>query len=266
MVTVRRGELGGQPVVWREAATPPGRTPVVYVHGVPTSSRIWEPLLELTGGFAPDMCGFGESAKRGDHVYDPPFFADWLDRFLADRGLDRVRLVVQDWGVGWGLVWAQRAPERIERLVVIDGVPLLPGYRWHRIARAWRTPVLGELFMGVGTNRFVVRRETRGPDWFVDSVTRGFDQGTQRAILRLYRSADPARLVQWGSRLDTITCPALVLWGERDPYMPPRIAQAYADALGGPAEVRVKTGLRHWPWLDDPQIPREICGWLDGGS
>ena len=53
-----------------------------------------------------------------------------------------------------GLALAQRFPERIERLVVFTCVPLLPGYRWHRVARGWRTPLIGELLMGF-THRLV---------------------------------------------------------------------------------------------------------------
>ena len=49
-----------------------------------------------------------------------------------------MRLVVHDWGVV-GLLWAMRHPERVERLVVMNAVPFLPGYRWHRTARIWRT-------------------------------------------------------------------------------------------------------------------------------
>ena len=35
---------------------------------------------------------------------------------------------MHDWGIV-GLALAQRAPERVERIVAIDAVPLLPGYR-----------------------------------------------------------------------------------------------------------------------------------------
>ena len=38
--------------------------------------------------------------------------------------------------------------ERVERLVVMNAVPFLPGYRWHRAARVWRTRGVGELLMG----------------------------------------------------------------------------------------------------------------------
>ena len=41
----------------------------------------------------------------------------------------------------------------VERLVVMNAVPFLPGYRWHPMARIWRAPLLGELFMGSITRR-----------------------------------------------------------------------------------------------------------------
>jgi pimeloyl-ACP methyl ester carboxylesterase len=45
-----------------------------------------------------------------------------------------------------------------------------------------------------------------------------------------------------------------VLWGERDPYIDPRFAHAYAEALGAGAEARVIDGAGHWPWLDAPDV------------
>ena len=155
---------------------------------MPDSSELWTPFLERAGGVAPDLPGFGRSAKRGDLDYSIEGYADWLERFCELAGLDRMRLVMHDWGVV-GLAFAQRAPERVERIVAIDTVPLLPGYRWHWIARAWRTPVLGEVAMGLAVGP-VVRRLL--PAGRAPGVLEHFDPGTQRAILRLYR-CEPAR-------------------------------------------------------------------------
>ena len=88
-----------------------------------------------------------------------------------------------------------------------------PGYRWHRLARIWRAPLAGELFMGMST-RWGRKRSPRGhggagagSDEFVDRVWNHFDHGTQRAILKLYRSAPPRRCSQRaGERLGEIRC------------------------------------------------------------
>jgi pimeloyl-ACP methyl ester carboxylesterase len=243
-------QLDGQPVFWRSADVVDGGSPIVYVHGVPTNADLWTPFLERTGGIAVDLPGFGRSGKRGDLDYSVPGYSHFLERFLDLLEIDAVRLVVEDWGSAV-LGWAQREPERVERLVVIDAVPLLPGYRWHRFARAWRTPVLGELVMG-GSYRPVLRRLLPAP--LVDLVADYLDQGTQRAILKLYRWADPALLAAAGSDLEAIDAPALVVWGERDPYIPPSFAGAWAAALGGEVEVVTLPDAGHWPWLDRPDV------------
>lgn len=260
--------LAGEPVFWLEADGD-SDVPVLYVHGVPTSADDWRPFLARTGGIAPDLPGFGRSGKRGDGDYTMHRYGPWLRTFLDARGIDRVKLVVHDWGAV-GLLFAQAAPERVERLVVVNAVPFLPGYEWHRVARAWRARGVGELVMG-SVNRFSVRWLTReanvtpGPmpaEWRA-RVLEQFDLGTQRAILRLYRSADPEALVAAGRELGAITCPALVVWGGRDPYLPARFGAGYAAALGD-AELLAVDDAGHWPWLDRPELVETIAAFLEG--
>ncbi|HYF28260.1 MAG TPA: alpha/beta hydrolase, partial [Baekduia sp.] len=213
-VREREEVLDGQPVRWFEADGEPGRAPVLYLHGVPMSGREWRAFLEVTGGLAPDLPGFGRSGKRADLPYDLPFYAGWIQRFLEQRGVQRVRLVAHDWGVGLGLAWAQERPDAVERLVLADGAPLLPGYRWHRLARLWRTPLVGELVMGASTpwtlrqlSRHANRRRGPMPPEWQEIVQEGWDLGTERAILRLYRSSPPEALERAGARLGELRCP-----------------------------------------------------------
>jgi pimeloyl-ACP methyl ester carboxylesterase len=255
VIETHHDELDGLPVVWRSA--PCGDPPILYLHGVPDHSELWTPFLERTGGIAPDLPGFGASAKRGDLDYSIGGYASWLERFCALARLDRVRLVMHDWGVV-GLAFAQRAPERVERIVAIDAVPLLPGYRWHPIARVWRTPLLGEAAMGMAI-RPVVRRLL--PAGRAEPVLSAFDPGTQRAILRLYRSSPPEVLAGAGRDLGTIAAPALVLHGAHDRYIPARFADGLAAALGD-GHVEHVAGAGHWPWLDRPELVERVAAFL----
>jgi pimeloyl-ACP methyl ester carboxylesterase len=256
-ISEQQGTLDGQPTFWLQAP-PAGATPVVYLHGVPTSSEDWRPFLERTGGFAPDLPGFGRAGKRGDLPCTIDFYDGWLERFLDQQGIDRFSLLVHDWGVV-GLATAQRLPGRVERLVVMDCPPLLPGYRWHWVARLWRTPLLGEATMGLLTRptlRLLLRLGFTGkvPPSFVDDIARFLDGGTQRSILKLYRSSPPDVLAAAGARLGELTCPALVVWGDKDPYVGPRWAEAFAAALGGEADVVHLPDAGHWPWHDRPDV------------
>ena len=212
--------------------------PTVFVHGVPTHSEDWQPFLErITGpALAFDLPGFGRSARPSPAEFDYSMdgLAKFTTRFLQRMAVEDHSLVVHDWG-SVALIGAQEEPERIRSLVIINAVVLLPGYRWHRTARIWRTRGLGELSTRIRSRRLLDYglRESRG-DWsrhdpaFIDMIFDHLDRGTFEAILRLYRSAPPDRLAAAGERLGAITAPALVVWGGRDRYLPARFGPAYA--------------------------------------
>jgi pimeloyl-ACP methyl ester carboxylesterase len=262
-------EIDDQPIRWLTA--PGGDPPVLYLHGVPDAAELWAPFLERTGGLAPDWPGFGRSAKRADFDYSIAGYDAWLERFLDHVGVDRFRLVMHDWG-SLGLALAQRMPERVERLVLINAVPFLPGYRWHRTARIWRRRWAGELFMGA-TRKAFMRWSSREanvtpgplPEEVIERWWRDFDQGTQRAILRLYRASPEDVLAAAGARLGAVDCPSLVVWGEQDPYLPTWLAGAYAEVLPV-ADARLVPGAGHWPWLDAPGVTDDVCRFLTGNG
>jgi pimeloyl-ACP methyl ester carboxylesterase len=258
--------IDGSPAFYRYA--PVSGVPALYLHGVPTSSDDWTDFLTRTGGLAPDLPGFGRSGKAGNLDYSLEGLADFVERLLAELDVDRVDLVGHDWGAGAGLVFAQRAPKRVRRIALLNALPLLEGFHWHRLARAWRTPVVGELLMGT-VNRWLLGRTLRGgsaredawSDGRLDAVWKQFDQGTQRAILRLYRDADEPRLAAAGAQLGQLNCPTLVLWGGRDPWLGAELADAYANRLStATAEVFEDAG--HWPWLDRAELVERVTSFL----
>jgi pimeloyl-ACP methyl ester carboxylesterase len=52
------------------------------------------------------------------------------------------------------------------------------------------------------------------------------------------------------------------VWGARDPYIPASFAHAYADALPD-ATTLVLEDAGHWPWLQDPELVREVSSWIN---
>lgn len=259
--------LGQSPVFYRSA--PAAGVPPLFLHGVPTSSDDWYPLLERTGGIAPDLIGFGRSAKAGNLDYAIDGHADFIEQLLDVLGVDRVKLVAHDWGAGGGLVFAQRHPERIDRIVLCNALPLLDGFRWRGLARVWRRPVLGELVMGSVNRRLLSRHLRQGcvrdDAWTparIAEVWEQFDQGTQRAILRLHRATGEADLARAGAHLDRLELPALVVWGARDPWLPAELGAAYAARLPH-AELVPVADAGHWPWLEQPSVAERIAMFLD---
>jgi pimeloyl-ACP methyl ester carboxylesterase len=246
--------------------------PTVFVHGVPVHSEDWMPFLERMSGpaLALDLPGFGRSERPSPDGFDYSMYgqAAFVKRFLQRMAVEEYSLVVHDWG-GLALITAQEEPARIRRLVAMNCVPFLPGYRWHRTARIWQTRGLGELSTRLWTRRLaaLALRESRG-DWsrhdpaFVDMIWDHLDRGTFDAILRLYRSASPERLEAAGRDLDEIEAPALVVWAGRDRYISPRFGRAYAERFPN-AELLELPRAGHWPWIDAPEVVERVIGFLE---
>ena len=261
-------ELDGQPVFLRRAGDDPA--PILYLHGLPTSADDWSGLLELGGGIAVDLPGFGRSGKRGDLDYSLSGHVAFVERLLQELGIGEVRLCLHDWGAAVGLAWAMTQPERVRRLVVVNGVPLLHGFRWRGWARAIRAPVIGAVAVGSGYKpvvRVLSRRASAPgatmPKDFQASVVRHLDLGTERALLRLLRSADPGLLAEAGAQLGRIGAPALVLAGASDPWIAPRFAAGYAATLGD-ATLETIDDAGHWPWIERPEVGERMIDHLAG--
>jgi pimeloyl-ACP methyl ester carboxylesterase len=186
--------LDESPVFYRDAEAP--GVPRLYLHGIPTSSDDWLEFLDRTGGIAPDLLGFGRSGKGGHLDYSLTGLADFVEDFLALLEVEEAQIVGHDWGAAVGLTFAARHPDRVRELVLCDPPPLIEGFEWPRLLRLWRMRGVGELLMGATSRALLARTLRRGsvqsnawPDARIATVWSQFDQGTQRAILRLVRSA-----------------------------------------------------------------------------
>jgi len=243
--------------------------PAVFAHGNPGNSDDWLPFMERMQGpaFSFDFPGWGRSG-RPRHGNTMHGLARFFDRLLAAAEIESHSLVVHDWGAV-ALLAAQRQPQRLERLVVINTVPLLPGYHWHFVARVWRRRGLGWTARPPRP-RFVLERSLRlakgdrgpMPRELVDSIYDHWDRGTARAILALYRSAPEPALAAAGTGLGRLSCPALVVWGGRDPYIGRRFGSQHAAALPD-AELVELPAAGHWPWIDDPAVVERVVGFLE---
>jgi pimeloyl-ACP methyl ester carboxylesterase len=233
----------------------------VFVHGNPGSRRDWDDLLVRVAPFARavafDMPGFGRADKPEDFDYTVEGYARFLGSALSQLGIERAHLVLHDFGGPWGLVWATANPDQFASVVLINTGVLL-GYRWHYLARIWRTPVAGELFQATTTRsglRTALRHgNPRGlPRAFVDRMYDDMDAGTTRAILRLYRATnDPGSAAsRLADELRPLDRPALVVWGAHDPYIPVAMAERQRESFPS-AKIAILDGSGHWPFADDP--------------
>ncbi len=253
----REGDIAyreARPVQWAQ-----GEPVALLVHGWPQSSYMWRALLPALAeagvrAIAPDLPGYGDSAP------DPP--GTWerhveaLERLRAALGLERVALVVHDWGVMIGLRWACDHPEAVAALVVSDG-GFFADRRWHDLANVMRTPGDGEALLDAFTEEGLaagLRNESTGmTDEALAEYWKCFaDPVRRRGSLELYRSGDFDKLVPYEPRLAALGVPALVLWGAEDRFAGVAMAERFHAALAG-SELHVIPGVGHFVWEDAPE-------------
>jgi haloalkane dehalogenase len=99
-------------------------TPVVFLHGNPSSSHLWRNVLPGVGPgrlLAPDLVGMGRSGKP-DIRYSFADHARYLDAWFDGLGLDDVVLVGHDWGGALAFDRAARHPERVRGLAFLESI------------------------------------------------------------------------------------------------------------------------------------------------
>ncbi|WCB92842.1 Haloalkane dehalogenase [Baekduia alba] len=257
------------PLVYRESLPveePKGT--VLCVHGYPESSYMWRHLLEAVAdagwqAVAPDLPGYGDSPYAGSGSWATHVAA--LDAFHREQELGEVVLVVHDWGGLIGLRWACEHPDLI-RALVISNTGFFADGKWHGMADALRTPGQGEqLVDGLDRDGFAAMLRTVSPDLDDRSVDEYFkaygSEERRRGQLELYRSGEFSELE--GYDLSSVDAPALILWGEDDPFAPVAGAHRFARELPHPSLVVVEGG-RHFVFDDAPaRCSAEVVAFLE---
>ena len=235
-------------------------TPVVFWHGNPTNADDWLPFQKRLDrpSFAPDLPGFGGSVAPDSFDCSVRSYGRWAAALLDELEIERYSLVIHDWGAV-GLIPALRHPERVESMVAFNTIPYGASYRWHPLARVWRRRPAGEIAMALARGPVVglglaLDRPGFGamPRSMVDRARATIARAdTRRAILALYRSADPEVLDAIGTGIGELTAPTLLLWADGDRYIGRKYGSRWANLFpDATLEPLLRAG--HWSWLDRP--------------
>jgi pimeloyl-ACP methyl ester carboxylesterase len=242
----KSADIDGLSVFYREAG-PPDAPTILLLHGFPSSSRQWEPLLtRLADAFhlvAPDFPGFGHSdapePARFRYTFD--HLAEIVGRFTEELGLDRYVLFVQDYGGPIGFRLAMAHPERVLGLIVQNAVvhedglgPLWETRRAFWADRAANEEALRENFFSPAATRLrhvgtSPAPETYDPDLWTDELAfleRPGQHDIQTDLFYDYRT-NVASYLAWQKWLRVHRPPLLVLWGRYDPSFDAAEAEAY---------------------------------------
>jgi haloalkane dehalogenase len=232
---------------------------VLLLHGYPESSYMWRDVVAALGdagrrAIAPDLPGFGDSPADRPGTWERHVEA--VERFRAGLGLERVALVVHDWGGLIGLRWACDHPEAVSALV-ISSSGFFPDGKWHGLAQALRTEGQGEeIVASMERDGFAAVLRQASPevdDAAVDEYWKAFGDDDRRAsMLEMYRSGDFEKLSPYEGRLAALGVPTLILWGADDAFAPLAGAHRLHRELPG-SELIVLERTGHFVVDDAPE-------------
>jgi pimeloyl-ACP methyl ester carboxylesterase len=266
----------------------PRDTPAVYVHGLSGSATNWTDLAALlatrAAGTAVDMPGFGLSRPLASRDYSPAGHADALLCFLAGRGRP-VHLLGNSFGGAIALTVAARRPELVRTLTLVS--PAMPDLRPD--PRRVSDPRLLLALMPLVGRRARAELAAINPRTRAEQIVRlCFGDPTIAPEHRLAEAAaelaararlawaqeaaertGKALVAGWlrGESLWTVAArvqaPTLVVWGDRDRLVAPRLAGRTAAALRR-SRLLVLPGVGHVAQIEAPEtVARAVAGMWD---
>jgi pimeloyl-ACP methyl ester carboxylesterase len=190
-------------------------------------------------------------------------YADFIEAARGELAIERVHLVLHDFGGPFGLTWGVQHADRWASVALLN-IGLMPGYQWHLMAKRWRTPVLGELTQAwiprAAWRRIMQSSSPRGlPPEFVDKMYDDYDRETRRTVLKLYRATpNPGNMAgELGDAIAALHEPALVIWGASDPFIGVEFAERQREFFDV-EDVAILPDSGHWAFQDDPQRVEEL--------
>jgi pimeloyl-ACP methyl ester carboxylesterase len=250
--TVRIGAQQVRYVRRKGAETAPGDAPILVLHG-------WGAHLEAVGAIlaalegaselvALDLPGFGESDPPPE-AWDAGDYARFVIDFLDELEIKSAHLVGHSHGGRVAIVLATDERERVERLLLVDAAGIRPKRTW-RYRRRVAVAKVGRVVAAVGGppgQRLQERMRARvaSRDYLEASETM---RGTFRAVIA----------EDLTDRLQRISAPTLLVWGDRDEDTPLWMAHRM-EKLIPDAGLVVLEGAGHYSYADSPGQFRAVA-------
>lgn len=248
--------------------------PVLLLHGEPTWSFLYRklipPLAEVARCIAPDYFGFGRSDKpteRSWYSYDQHVAS--ITRLVHELDLQKITLVMQDWGGPVGFRFAVENPDRVAKLVVMNtGIGArAPSEEWLRFQSFMRR--VGTEIMAGQLVRLSLVQPTS------DEIIAGYDAPfpvpesrigiVQFPELVATSSDHPsgAAMLDVRDRLRELNVPALVLFSDSDPIFTRRAAEVMAELLPNAELDPPVEGAGHFLQEDRGEVlGKRIAAWI----
>jgi epoxide hydrolase 4 len=264
-------EIGGQRLHYVEAGDGPL---IVLLHGFPEFWYGWRQQIKplAAAGFrvvAPDMRGYNLSSKPdGVPAYDTDQLTADIRGLIHERGAESALLVGHDWGGSVAWATAMQYPEVVDRLAILNAAhPRKLSQGLHhpgQLRKSWYffffdLPELPESVVRADHWRFFQHflRDARQGAFTPQDIERYIEAwsqpGAASGMINYYRSSVRQSPKRAEAELRPIQAPTLVIWGERDRYLGPELAEPDHDDVPNLNRVERLADASHWVHHDEPE-------------
>lgn len=261
-------QAGAHRVAYVEGGEQSGGPKVLISHGWIASHQLYRKVFadldQLCHYRCIDLVGFGDSDKPDPSTtpYNPDWYGEQLEAFLDATGWDKCIVVSQSMGCLAASAFTLRAPQRVEKLILIDGAgvsqppPLL--------GKILQTPGLGGfLFKLLGGTRKsisdflkndVYHVQSAFEEKVIDDMLRIINMpgGNAAAYATMMRMVSPKAVDAFTPRLSGINVPTRLIWGEHDKLFPVKACAEKMRDLIPNATLEVVPGSGHEPPVETP--------------
>jgi pimeloyl-ACP methyl ester carboxylesterase len=231
---------------------------VVLLHGFPTNADLWRNLAPLLAPrlrvVAPDLLGYGWSAKPEDAELSLENHAGSVRELLEDLEVGEFAAVGH--GVGGGVAQLLAAGGGARTLVLLDSVAFdawppagtVPALT--DVDASSATPALAEQIVQEALTRGMGHPERLLPE-DLELFVRPWREDPA-ALVRAARALDGRGLSDAARRVGEQKIPALLVWGEDDPWLPSSLAERLQEEVAE-AALAVLPGCSHFVLEDAPE-------------
>lgn len=246
--------------------------PVVFLHGIPTSSFMWRRVLDELAPtrlcYALDMLGYGDSDQPADRDLSVAAQAGYLKAWAGALGLAAFHLAGHDIGGGVAQQFAVQDQSRVRSLILVDSIcyDSWPEPNIARLKEPQWDATLRARDLRPGFRRALetglVHKE-RVTDEMVEGYVAPFlGQAGRQAYLRCARALDTRDTTSIADQVEQLDVPTLILWGEQDPYQKIEYGRRLAKAMRR-ASLQVCTDGGHFLPEDRPDwVAQQIRAFL----
>lgn len=230
---------------------------LLLIHGLGASAERWEFVIPIFEKYykviVPDLLGFGYSDKPIAD-YTPEFFTDFLEKFLKTLAIEKTHVIGSSLGGQVTAEFTAKNPHIVNKMVLVSSSGIMK-----HSTPALDAYVMAALYPNKETAQQAFKTmsaSTEVSDTIVETfIERMHLPNAKMAFMSTILGLKNAEILT--TKLETITSPSLIVWGELDPVIPIKYAEAFVSSIQDCRFYKMDNS-GHTPFVDNPVKFAEI--------